>query len=702
MATRRDFLKAGAIAGAGALLAKGATQKAVAAPGGGGSPNVTKFVDRIVHPIPKLTPTANSAFPGADYYELTMSAGTHRFHRQFLALANTFRYGAMPYLGPTIEAQAGTPVVVKFINNLPITDAAHPLAASIDPTVPDSAMYPSLAPGRATPHLHGGFTAPQFDGLPHSWFTQNGLHGRHYGTLDNSCLPNEAVYRYENLQPAAPLWYHDHAMGITRLNVYAGLAGLYLVRDAVEAGLNLPSGDYEVPLVIQDKQFGPTGLQFYPTTSGVPAPYPHPIWVPEFFGDTPVVNAVAYPFLDVEPRRYRLRLYNGSQARFYNFKFVSPAGNMPFWVIGMEQGLLPAPVMKTTLLLAPGERADVIIDFAGLALGTLVTLKNDAKAPYPGGRGGGVPQIMQFKVINALVGTDTTTPPASLRLPVVPRLIVTGTAPMREIVMKETFDPATGVPTDVKLNGQWYDEAGVPIDETPKLNDNEIWQFINLTVDAHPMHLHLVKFQVVDRLPFNVAAYTTAWLAWVAAGRNPATKPVLTTFVIGPAILPPPEEMGWKDTVKAYPGQITRIIATFEVPPGTTLPAEYVYHCHILEHEENEMMRPFAVTATGSLPKKSGEEEVASEQPAKFALDQNYPNPFNPETTIRFQLPKDSPVQLKVFNTAGQEVATLAEGPFAAGVHTVRFNGSHLASGMYYAKITAGNFSAVQKMLLLK
>jgi spore coat protein A len=363
------------------------------------------------------------------------------------------------------------------------------------------------------------------------------------------------------------------------------MAGLYLLRDAAELALNLPSGEYEVPLVVQDKQFTATGQMFYPLTSGVPAPYPHPIWVPEFFGDTPVVNAIAYPFLDVEPRRYRLRFYNGSQARFYNFKFIAGKKNLPFYIIGMEQSLLPAPVMATTLLLAPGERADVIIDFAGLTKSAIVTLKNDAKAPFPGGQGGDVNQVMQFQVTKPLNGRDTTTPPANLVLPAVPRLSPTPGAPMREIVMKETMDMMTGVPTDVRLNGKWFDDPGM--DESPRVGDTEIWQFVNLTVDAHPMHMHLVQFQVYDRQPFNAALFDADRMAGIIL-------PV-GNYVTGPAVPPPPEEMGWKDTVKSMPGAITRVIAKFDVPPLTTLPAEYVYHCHILEHEENEMMRPFVV-----------------------------------------------------------------------------------------------------------
>jgi spore coat protein A len=581
MLTRRDFLKLSAASGAALALATklGGWEVLAAA----GTPNIAKFTNRLVHPIPKLHPDTTT-YPGVDYYELTMSAGTHQFHNQ-LGVANTLRYGAMPYLGPTIEAQRGRPVVVKFINNLSTSELDHPMAASIDPTVPDPMMYPGLAGGRTTPHLHGGFTAPQFDGHPHSWFNASGDRGSHYDSLPGAAA-NEAIYQYSNEQFAAPLWYHDHAMGITRLNVYAGLAGLYLLRDAAELALNLPRGEYEVPLVVQDKQFTPTGQMSYPLTSGVPAPYPHPIWVPEFFGDTPVVNAIAYPFLDVEPRRYRLRFYNGSQARFYNFKFIDGKKILPFWIIGMEQSLLPAPEMATTLLLAPGERADVIVDFAGLTKSTVVTLKNDAKAPFPGGQGGDVNQVMQFQVTKPLSGLDATTPPANLILPAVPRLSPTLGAPMREIVMKETIDPFTGVPTDVRLNGKWFDDSG--IDESPRVGDTEIWQFVNLTVDAHPMHMHLVQFQVYDRQPFKAALYGADWMA----GR---AMPVFN-YVTGPAVPPPPEEMGWKDTVKCMPGEITRVIAKFDVPPLTTLPAEYVYHCHILEHEENEMMRPFLVT----------------------------------------------------------------------------------------------------------
>lgn len=611
---RRTFVKvAGATVGALALGKLNLIPNVAAAP----KVSFKKFVDPLISAIPVLVPDTTT-YLGKDYYEIYMKDGKFPFSSQLPVTAlqsTTWGYGSnhnqpgplpvndvfLGYLGPTIEATKGKHVVVKFINNLPTT---HPLQTAIDPTVPDPAMYPDLVtgPGRATPHLHGGFTDPRFDGHPHSWFTASGVHGTHYNTLVPT-LSNEAIYEFSNEQLASGLWYHDHAMGITRLNAYAGLAALYFIRDEYDTGqpigpsspptaLNLPAGPYEIPLVIQDKQFNPDGSLFYPTV-GISTT--HLIWVPEFFGDTAVVNAQAFPFLNVEPRRYRFRMVNGSQARFYNMWLAGPGkSNLPIWVIGMEQSLLSGnAVPLQQLLLAPGERADVIVDFTGMAGKTFV-LNNNANVPYPGGgRKGGpnIPDIMQINVVSPLIGTDPTTPPANLILPTVTPLVATALS--REIVMKETLD-LLGIPIHVRLNEKWFDDG--TIDETPVVGSTEIWQFINLTVDAHPMHMHLVKFQVVNRQAFNVLAYDTAYLAWVAAGRNPLTKPVLANYTVGFPILPPaPEESGWKDTVKAYPGQITRVISKFDLPSTVSAPAEYVYHCHILEHEENEMMRPFQV-----------------------------------------------------------------------------------------------------------
>ncbi|HZK66511.1 MAG TPA: multicopper oxidase, partial [Chloroflexota bacterium] len=602
-------------------------EKATAAPLALSSPSVTPFTDPLPFPLPTLRPAANPAYPGADYYEIAMRAGTWKFNTQFQGPATTWGYwgtGAsavkgrdvgIGYLGPTIEARQGRPIVIKYINQLPATNAEFPVAEAIDFTI----MHSDLAPGRATPHLHGSLTAPQFDGHPDSWFaprpggTGNLQQGTRYGSLAGAAA-NEAIFWHPNEQPATMLWYHDHAIGITRLNVYVGLAALYFIRDAKDNGkpnnpLGVPGGPFEVPLVIQDKSFRRDGSLFYDTQGVTPT---HPIWVPEFFGDTPVINAVAYPFLNVEPRRYRFRMVNGSQARFYNLS-LTPTGSsqeVPLWVIGMEQGLLPAPVSLTDLLIAPGERADVIVDFTGLA-GQTVTMTNDANAPFPDGDPTAITQLMQFRVAANLSSKDNTADPArgELKLPALSGALIptisAGTV-RRQIAMKERMDEEVGAPIEVKLNERGFHD---PVEEKPRVNSTEVWEYINLTEDAHPMHMHLVRFQVVDRQPLNVDLFWADYSAWVGGGRIGAQPNVnaetggVPKYLNGAVAPPTPQESGWKETAISYPGQVLRVVARFELPKadkviaGTAvqLPAQYVYHCHILEHEENDMMRPFEV-----------------------------------------------------------------------------------------------------------
>jgi spore coat protein A len=550
------------------------------------SPNLKKWMDPL--PIPPIaTPGADALYPGADYYEITMTQHAHQFHSQLLP-ATVRTYGengqAGVYLGPTIVATTGKPVVIKYINLLPTN--SFPLQASIDPTI----LGGDLPTGRAVPHLHGGPTAAEYDGTPDQWWTADGITGMDYVT---------DTFTYTNEQPASLLWYHDHAMGITRHNPYLGLAAGYLLLDSIDDGATIngqkvpvAGGPYHLPIIIQDKAFNANGTLFYPTV-GLNAV--HPIWVPEFFADVPVINGKAYPFLNAEPRRYRLRLLNGSQARFYNLKFVTAVGNLPFYVIGSEGGLLPAPVLKTSLLIAPGERFDAIVDFTGLAAGTIITLKNDAKAPYPAGQGGACTQLLQIRVNLPLTSIDDTVPPASLVLPANPPLTPTPGVPPRDVVMQENMDPVTMTPIEVLLNGRHFTD---PVADFVKAGTTEVWQFINLTGDAHPMHTHLVQFQTLNRQAINLAGYTTAWNNYLA---GLGAKPNLNNFLVGLPIAPAPEETGLKDTVKSYPGQVTRIVATFNLPstsaldPVTGSYGKWVYHCHILEHEENDMMQPFEV-----------------------------------------------------------------------------------------------------------
>ncbi|MCX9012288.1 MAG: multicopper oxidase [Candidatus Methanoperedens sp.] len=578
---------------------------------------LAKYVDDLVVP-PEFTPIDNPSYPDADYYGITMRQFTQKLHRDFPSDTTVWGYGAAGndatshFPGFTIKATKGKPVVVKYINNLPTT---HLLP--IDTTLFHGDLSLINNPVRVVPHLHGGFTPPQFDGHPEAWFTSdqlNAVHGTHYASMPDAA-PNECIFSYPNQQQATTVWYHDHGMGITRLNVYAGLAGFYLIRDNLDTGvegegLNIPKGNYEIPIVIQDRMFDTSGQLLYPVQDPLPAgSEAPPVWVPEFFGNIAVVNGVVFPRLIVETRRYRFRLLNGSNARFYQLRFVNQTTKQPapFYVIGTDGGLLPKPVKLNTIMLAPAERADIIFDFTGIPKGTEFILTNNAKAPYPSGGDLDLPEIMKFMVANDPTVPDTTTQPSGLVLPPVPRLTPTLGAPMREIVLKEKEDPITGFPVMVLLNNRLFAD---PVEENPKEGDTEIWQFINLTPDAHPMHMHLVQFQVYNRQFFNHPLYLQDWLAWIAAGRPASTKPVLANYLLGTPIKPPAEEMGWKDTAKAFPAQILRVIAKFDIPPGSQKlreyadPAvlgtsgdnyQYVYHCHILEHEDNEMMRPYDV-----------------------------------------------------------------------------------------------------------
>ncbi len=438
--------------------------------------------------------------------------------------------------------------------------------------------YFRSAEGRAN-QLHGAKVLPESDGYPEAWFTNGFTRAGPFFTT--------RTYSYPNDQPATTLWYHDHALGGTRLNVFAGLAGFYLIRDEIEDNLNLPKGRYEVPLMIQDRMFNADGSLLYPVQMpGDPDPRVPPIWLPEFFGDTVLVNGKVWPFLEVEPRKYRFRVLNASNARFYNLllRESTEAGvslerpGPAFYQIGTDGGFLPAPVQLTELLMAPAERFDVIIDFAGLA-GKFFLLANDAHAPFPDGDDLIPADVMLFKVTKPLRGPDTSFLPA--RLSAVPLMDPAVAVRQRNLTLSE-LDSDAGSPIIVLLGDMHWED---PVTENPKVGTTEVWNIINTTEDGHPTHLHLVQFQVLNRQPFDVDQYPT------------------NLVFTGPPVAPDLNERpAWKDTVKTFPGEVTRIIAKFDLPTGTKVNPEakfrYVWHCHILEHEDNDMMRPYDVVAS--------------------------------------------------------------------------------------------------------
>jgi len=506
---------------------------------------LSKFIDEL--PIlPVLKPRRKDHFH--TYYKVTMTEFKQSLHSE---LPNTTVWGyegSSP--GPTIEVESGEKVFIKWSNNLP---EKHLLP--IDHTVHGAHM--DVPEVRTVVHVHGASVESESDGYPEAWFT-NGFEqvGPYF---------RKKVYQYDNNMQACTLWYHDHTLGITRLNVYAGLAGFFLVRNQQERSMNLPSGDFEIPLIIQDKSFNKDGSLYYPKQPEKPVPELETSVVPEFIGDTILVNGKIWPYLNVEPRKYRFRLLNGSNTRFYSIKLDS---DQLIYQIGTERGLMEYPIGIKEIMLAPAERADVIIDFTNLT-GKNVLMVNDAPAPFPSG----VPvdentsAVMQFRVALPLSNVDTSVIPANM-VPL-PNINEQAASNKRYLSFKDKTDKFDR-PYMLLDNKQW----DAPITENPKLGSTEIWYLINVSPDSHPIHLHLVDFQIIDRRDIDTEKFT---------------KEGIIQYT-GPSIPPEPQERGRKDTVRANPNQVTRIIMKFG--PYTGL---YVWHCHILEHEDYEMMRPFIV-----------------------------------------------------------------------------------------------------------
>jgi len=493
---------------------------------------LARYVDPL--PIPAITrpiglrPSPVHPSMQVLYYRVVMREFQAKVHRDMRPTTLWGYGGSCP--GPTFEAHHGEPILVEWANELP---QQHFLP--IDHTLHGAeADKPQV---RTVVHLHGARTGPESDGYPEDWFAPG----------------HSATCYYPNQQEAAGLFYHDHAMGITRLNAVAGLMGMYLIRDEFEDSLHLPKGAYEIPLVIFDRSFRPEGGIYYPVSGKPDTP-----WVSEYYGSAILVNGKIFPYLEVEPRKYRFRLLNSSNGSFYRLSFGADGSvtseALQFFQIGSEQGFLEAPAAIDTLILGPGERADLIVDFSSRA-GKKVFLRTDAVV------------FMQFRV-SAEKARDDSSVPATLRA--IPRIPESAAVTMRELTLAD-YQNRLGRSSVMLLNGAHWD---MPVTEKPVLNSTEIWSFVNLTDDSHPIHLHLVRFQILDRRPFDLGVYQL-------------TKKIVFT---GPPTPMAPNELGWKDIVRVDPMTVTRIIVKFEDFSG-----RYVWHCHMLEHEDNEMMRPYVV-----------------------------------------------------------------------------------------------------------
>lgn len=497
---------------------------------------LARFVDPLpIPPVLRATEKRTNPTDPAqqlDYLRIEMRTADIRVHRNLPPTSMWSYGGSVP--GPTIEVRKGQGTLIEWVNRLPVE---HFLP--IDHTLHGAGA--DLPQVRTAVHVHGAAVPPESDGFPENWQTP----GQTY----------QAIYPLK--QDAATLWYHDHAMGIERLNQYAGLFGFFLIRDEIEDSLNLPGGKYAIPLVLCDRLFYADGQLHYPDSGDPAAP-----WVPEVYGDVVMINGSLFPFFEVEPRTYRFRILNASNTRYFRF---SLSNGQPFTQIGSDQGLLPEPAVRTELALAAAERADVLLDFSSLA-GQRFTLINQSQA------------LMEFRV--APVDNETqsksagSAPPARFYLPpklrAIERIPESAAVRTRTMTLNEYMHPKSHVML-MLLNGKyWHD----PVTETPVLNSVEIWNLVNTTQDLHPIHLHLVRFQLLERRAYDVDDFLNY--------NN-------FHYVGDPA---PPEhgETGWKDTIQAHPETVTRIIVPFVGYPG-----RYVWHCHLLEHAANEMMRPFDV-----------------------------------------------------------------------------------------------------------
>ncbi|HJS30045.1 MAG TPA: multicopper oxidase domain-containing protein [Anaerolineales bacterium] len=681
MLSRRSFLKVGAVTAGGlavTILIDGKLYRVFAQiPGGSLDPMVVpKYAIPLLIPpvMPRAGTIKQTNGKNIDYYEISMKQFAQQILPADLPTTTVWGYGAVKSASKkgllihnapslTIESKWARPVRVKWINDLvdatgdylphllPVDQTLHwanpPGGTAGRDTRPvfTSTPGPYTGPVPIVTHVHGAVgVGDESDGYAEAWYlpvaanipASYATKGTWYDFFAGKALasygeawgPGYATFQYPNANRASTIWYHDHALGMTRLNVYAGPAGFYIIRggpdgdDAViDSRFGTPAvlpgpapkeGDkfppnktyYEIPIAIQDRSFNVDGSLFYPDTraffDGITGPYiPEtdisPIWNPEFFGNMIMVNGNTWPFQTVEQRRYRLRFLNGCQSRFLILDFNSIPG-IDVWQIGNEGGFLAAPVNLTAsngnrLLMGLAERADLIVDFTNVPLGNSVLANVGPDEPF----GGGVPgvdfmpadpnstgQVMEFRVVPS-PAPDPTTPPQFLQLPAItPLPPATVTRPLALLEEMSTFfedSPAEALLGTVAGDpnvapGVWTKRLWMePVTENPAVGATEVWELYNATGDAHPMHVHEVVFEVIDRQDIFVDEETMEMQV------VPGSVPV------------PPElwETGFKDTVIAYPGQVTRIRAQFNTP------GQFVWHCHIVEHEDNEMMRPYRI-----------------------------------------------------------------------------------------------------------
>jgi len=615
MTTRREFLKWTAASGAGLAVgsrflsgqARAATAARAARAAPAAAPALTPYLD----PMPLLVDNAIDLRTGGSA-TLTTTVIHRQLHSQLPATTPTPLFGYLrsggpgadttgaSFLGPAIVAASGTPVTISYANGLAPNAYLDVFGEPV--TNPPGSSYlqfnDSYGGVRIQTHLHGGLVSGLDDGNPFA--------------NPNAFQQNEVqTVTYPNDQPATLLWYHDHLLGDTRMNVVAGLAGGYLLRDAAggfdtgdNPALPGPLGQYELPLVLQDRQLNADGSLLYPVA---PASTNGP-WIGEYFGDLMLVNGRVWPFLEIEPALYRFRVLNGCNARILNLGISTPDGvtSVPMTIIGAEGGLLPLkPTATNRLVMASAERFDVICDFRQFTGQTLIMKNTNLPNGVVSSPGPTLKTVMQFRVTKPLGSKPPTTIPTSLPgntavdalTAMGPPLVSGGTVPGRMVTLNEVG--ALTPNWKLNLNARPYGDT--TDGEMLKWNAVEDWYYVNFTPDTHPMHTHLFTFRVMGRYNFDTKGYAAKFGVTNGVpnpnGVGQQDVTTLTPFLKSNLMAPPPEETGFKDTVKVNPGQVTVVRARYVPPAGLGATTQkYVHHCHIVEHEDNDMMERMTVS----------------------------------------------------------------------------------------------------------
>jgi spore coat protein A, manganese oxidase len=584
--------------------------------------------------------------------------------------------GSPTYPGPTLLAKSDVSVRVEWRNNLPQTHL-----------LPVDTTYHAAKTKFGTPivtHLHGGHTEAASDGGPEAWYTAN--------YAEKGVNFKQKVYNYHNDQEGTSLWYHDHTLGYTRLNVYAGLVGFYKLTDANDKAIGLPSGDYDRELLIQDKMFYENGEKYYPAEPDSSTTAKHPSGLPEFFGDFILVNGMIWPYMKVEPRPYRLRFVNASDARVYQMA-LSNGGS--FLQIASDLGKLNKPVSKTKLDLAPGERVEIIIDFSKYAGQTFQLLNQGVEGPFGNAKSPVVNplttgQLMQFRVtlpLNKDIELAKIKEETCLR-PVLGNIRALGNAQVtRKLALFEGTDdfgrvlPSLGIidSADHHNGSLAWDEH---VTEEIHLNDTEIWEIYNSTADAHPIHLHLVAFQVLSRQGFTATSEPKKMMSM--HGNGHAMGATLHNIKLtGKQTVFKPSDKGLKDTYVIHPGEMVRLKAKFDKE------GLYVWHCHILSHEDHDMMRPMVVSAK---PKGYQKSEVIENESLMI-----YPNPAQTVLTVDLKSYEGQSVQFYLYNALGgleqvQQIDNMLAAPLTLNV-------AGLASGAYLLRVESEGKPTVRQLI---